>query len=293
MRTYSSKLLLFGEHILLLGGSALALPIPVFTGKWVEKGADPALKWQGKLLAFAESEQLQQVAGLDAETFYQDIQHGLVFESNIPIGYGLGSSGALCAGVFDRYCRNKTEDLFELKGIFAQMESFFHGASSGIDPLTSYIQKPLLIRNKAEVSIVEIPPWPNAPTVFLIDSGLPRQTGPLVRWFLDQSKQAAFSEKLAQHYLPAHEALVQSWLAADADLFWPNLQQVSQFQLDNFAPMIPASLHSLWKKSIEKQEVVFKICGAGGGGFTLGFSRDMDAVQALAKQFNIVFPFIV
>ena len=291
MHRYPSKLLLFGEHVLLLGATALALPLNKFGGKWVENAKDQDPEIQQKLLQFAESEHLHQVEALEVRAFVQDVQKGLVFESNIPIGYGLGSSGALCAAVYDRYCRVKTNDLLELKTIFAGMESFFHGASSGIDPLTSYIEKPILIRNTSEVTVAETSAWQEPPVVFLIDSGLPRQTGTLVRWFLERAKESSFADKMALEYLPAHEALIQSWIAADADAFWPNLQRISTFQFDNFVPMIPETLREIWVENLESNQITLKICGAGGGGFMLGFCRNAEAVQVLVKHFNLVFPF--
>ena len=243
------------------------------------------------MFQFAESEQLASVKHLDTQTFLHDLQNCLYFNSNIPIGYGLGSSGALCAAVYDRYCAEKLTDLSELKEVFSGMESFFHSASSGIDPLTSYIGKPLLIRHKSDVSVADLVPWQQQPIVFLIDTRLPRETGPLVRWFLDRSSNPPFAILLEDGYLPAHEALVQSWLSADAEHFWPNLQRVSQFQLDHFEPMVPDSFRSIWAESLENQQIFFKICGAGGGGFMLGFSKTLEPVHALTQHFQIVFPF--
>lgn len=291
MRAYPSKLLLFGEHVLLIGSSALAVPMPAYSGKWLGNGGKEALVLERKLMQFAYSKQLQAVDGLQAAEFLHDLQNGLRFDSSIPIGYGLGSSGALCAAVYDRYCLQKTNDLSELKAIFAQMESFFHGSSSGIDPLTSYLAKPLLIRQKTSVQLVEMAPWEQQPIVFLIDSAMPRQTGPLVQWFLAQWETPLFANTLQTEYLPAHERMIQSWMEADAASFWPTLRQVSRFQFDYFVPMIPATLRSVWSESFDSQDITFKVCGAGGGGFMLGFSQSMEPVQALAQRYNIIFPF--
>ena len=38
-----------------------------------------------------------------------DIKRGLFFKSSIPIGYGLGSSGALVSAVYNQYFFNKIE----------------------------------------------------------------------------------------------------------------------------------------------------------------------------------------
>ena len=291
MRTYPSKILLFGEYILLIGGTALAVPMPAYSGRWVEALGKVPSEWHQKLLQFANSRQLEAVHGLATKAFIQDLHQGLIFESNIPIGYGLGSSGALCAAVYDRYCHQKTSDLNALKHLLAGMESFFHGASSGIDPLTSYVERALVIRHKTTVEFAEMAEWENPPVVFLIDSATPRKTADLVPWFVDKSSQAAFLATLNAAYLPAHELLVDSWIRADTDVFWPNLRFVSQFQVENFIPMIPATLRELWLENLERNDIIFKICGAGGGGYMLGFCRSLAPVEALSKQFKIVFPF--
>jgi mevalonate kinase len=291
MRTYPSKLLLFGEHVLLLGSTALAIPTDTYSGKWVELGGQTDELLQQKLLEFAASDQLNRAGAMDANAFQQDLMRGLVFESSIPMGYGLGSSGALCAAVYDRYCRDKSSDLSALKVAFAAMESFFHGASSGIDPLTSYTGQPLIIRHKVEVTVAAMTQWEQTPIVFLVDTGLPRQTGPLVRWFMEKSTKQGFSDALKTDYLPTNEAVIQHWQSANPDEFWFNLNKLSQFQLDYFEPMIPEIVRNLWLEHLQKGEITFKICGAGGGGFLLGFSKTLAPVQALSRTFNLVFPF--
>lgn len=292
MRNYPAKLLLFGEHVLLLGASALAVPVPAFEGKWSLGGVlAPPFKYREKLLQFADSKELRSIVGLDAERLKQDVSAGLFFTSNIPTGYGLGSSGALCAGIYDRYVSAKTSDPATLKNIFGQMESFFHGASSGIDPLTSYLNAPLLIRHTTEVSIADMQPWPQAPLVFLIDTQMPRQTGPLVQWFLEQSRESAFSEKLHSELLPAHEAMLSAWLAADAARFWLYIRRVSRFQFEHFRPMIPSKMRPMWEQSFDSPHISLKICGAGGGGFMLGFAQNKDAMPAIPAEFPVIFPF--
>ena len=293
MKHYPAKLLLFGEHILLLGASALAVPVPAFGGQWEQASAKADIRGlQMRLSEFADSELWKKVPGMDMSQFKKDLLLGLFFRSDIPVGYGLGSSGALCAAIYDRYCRTKTSDLTELRTVFAHIESFFHGSSSGIDPLTCYLNKPLLIRKKTEISVAELDEWKEErPFVFLLDSQLPRQTGALVQWFLEQSGDAVFSEKLNVGLLPAHEAMLQAWLYASPNDFWPNLRRVSRFQFDNFRPMIPATLKDFWQKNLDNEDFTLKICGAGGGGFMLGFAKNREKAEQLMEGFRIIFPF--
>jgi len=292
MKNYPAKLLLFGEHVLLLGASALTVPVPAFGAHWEQASPKADIRGlQMRLSEFADSEALRSIPGLNADQLKKDLLYGLFFRSNIPVGYGLGSSGALCAAVYDRYCKQKTGDLAELKTVFAGMERYFHGSSSGIDPLTSYLNKPLFIRNKTEVSVAAPAEWQTAPpVVFLLDTRLPRQTGPLVQWFLEKSGEPAFAERLNAELLPVHEAMVQAWMQADAAAFWPNLQGVSRFQLRHFEPMVPATIRDFWEKNLDHPDFALKICGGGGGGFMLGFARNREVAEKLPGGFRIIFP---
>jgi len=290
---FPAKLLLFGEHVLLLGAPALAVPVPAFFGQWFTEGnnlqAENSRKALQRLLPVLENKH-QEV--LDVQRFRSDLEDGLFFQSNIPQGYGMGSSGALCAALYDQYALRKTEDLMVLKNFLAGLEGCFHGQSSGIDPLTSYCGRPLLIRNRTEIEFVEMAAWrEESPVVFLLDTQLPRQTGPLVQWFLQQSETAVFRKMLNERFFPAHQAMLESWVTADAGLFWASLQEVSALQRQWFLPMVPEKMHDVWDKGLSTGAFTLKICGAGGGGFVLGFAHHKDGLQELSEEFGLVFPF--
>ena len=131
-----------------------------------------------------------------------DIKSGLYFESSIPIGYGIGSSGALVAALYEKYCTEKVSFVNNLdnkkniilKNIFSLMESFFHGESSGLDPLNSYLNSPILINSKKEIEIIEIPidNINGNMGFFLIDSGFYSNT---------EQSISKFNESINDEYL--------------------------------------------------------------------------------------------
>ena len=132
------------------------MPYPAFFGTWgFRKGmeADPDLL---RLAQHLEDETWPVRISVDA--FKKELAAGLYFRSTIPVGYGLGSSGAVVAGVFDRYSQGQTlEDLNALRSILGKMESCFHGKSSGLDPLVCYQQQALLLQGKGSFSPAEVP----------------------------------------------------------------------------------------------------------------------------------------
>ena len=94
---------------------------------------------------------------LNLDKFKEELDQGLYFDSSIPQGFGIGSSGAIVAAIYDKYCgtnkidANKqisNEDILVLKKIFSSLESYYHGTSSGLDPLICYLKIPVLIKSK-------------------------------------------------------------------------------------------------------------------------------------------------
>ena len=65
------------------------------------------------------------------KTFNSDIDDGLYFKSSIPLGYGVGSNGALVAATYDKYFNKlkekeiDTEKIIILKNIFSKWNLFF------------------------------------------------------------------------------------------------------------------------------------------------------------------------
>ncbi|MEL6862935.1 MAG: mevalonate kinase [Bacteroidota bacterium] len=296
---FPAKLLLFGEYSIIQGGQALALPLRLFEAawKWGDKNASNNDYYQ-KLLdftAYLEASTLSK--DINHQVFRQDLNEGLYFDSTIPQGYGLGSSGALCAAVYQRYGLQKTTHLGNLKTLFAQMESFFHGASSGIDPLVAYLQKPLLVnsreaREEGAAALfspdVATAPQSSAFSLFLLDTGRERQTGPLVQQFLKDCEDSHYLQRLEAQYMPVVEEAIEAFIRQDQSLLWSAFHQISHFQYQYFSAMIPQDLLNLWLNGLAQGSYRLKLCGAGGGGFMLGMSTDWKACQEVLHPYQLL-----
>ena len=170
---FYSKILLFGEYGIIRDSKGLSIPYNFYNGalKKEESPSAEAIKSNANLKRFVtyletlQSEQPSLVT-FDLATLNSDVATGMYFDSSIPQGYGVGSSGALVAAIYDKYAYNKItvlenltrEKLLQLKNIFSQMESFFHGKSSGLDPLNSYLSIPILINSKDNIQATGILP---------------------------------------------------------------------------------------------------------------------------------------
>ena len=292
-RTFPSKLLLFGEHILLKSAPALAAPAPAWSGRWEQSTAvPPPPQWEQlrHLTPLLE----QSGVPLRLADLRRDVEAGWYFPSNIPQGYGLGSSGALCAGLLERY-GDIPPDHESARAVLSQIEGCFHGKSSGIDPLTSWVQRPLLVKG-SHITVLEQYTPPSDVTVFLADTQSPRQTGRLVQWFLEQWDQnSAFRTHLEEELLPAHQHLLSAWLSGDSTGFMDQLQQISRWQWQWMLPMRPVheGIARWWTAAADTGHTRLKICGGGGGGLTLGFTTRPDDVREYASvhDIQIIFPF--
>lgn len=293
-KQFYSKVLLFGEYSVIQHSMGLCIPYPLFEGKLTFRRdntavIDPELKAFSLFIKqLIDNNQL--TYQFDITSFEFDISQGLYFDSTIPQGYGVGSSGALVAAVFDRYEQeNHTNlDIGKLKKIFAQLESHFHGASSGVDPLISYLNSPILIKSKNELGSVTIPSFPKGKGgIFLLNTKRSRKTEPLVNLFLEKVTNEKFNEVCESELKPITNNCIENFLEADTNALLLNFKKLSEFQFEHLSPMIPKLYRDLWVEGINTDDYFLKLCGAGGGGFLMGITRDFQKVKQVLSAHEI------
>jgi len=275
-----AKILLFGEFTTINGGDALAMPLDLFQGQW-KQGNDPTL--QRDLNKFSSFLKKLNYQFIEADRFQSDLKNGWYFDSNIPEGYGVGSSGALIAATLKKYGDNdflKNLPLPEFKKITAEIEGYFHGASSGTDPLVCYIGKTILIKGNGEIIILENWKKPqNDYQLFLLDTNHPRKAEPHIKWFLKQNEKADFQSNIRPQLLTINKQAIDAFLLNDYENLWPIMEKMSQLQFDHLPGLIPDFLKETWQIGLDSDLFKLKICGAGGGGFMIGVTRDLDRVR--------------
>ncbi|MEZ7875845.1 mevalonate kinase [uncultured Polaribacter sp.] len=297
---FYAKILLFGEYGIIKDSKGLAIPYNAYRG---------ALKTSESLLGKSlESNQnlgrfYKYLAALQTDlvsfnlvSFKKDVENGMYFDSSIPQGYGVGSSGALVASIYDKYAANKTtvlenltrDKLLNLKAIFALMESFFHGKSSGLDPLNSYLSLPILINSKDHVEPAGIPSQKEGKgAVFLLDSEQVGETEPMVNIFMNKMKNEGFRKMISEEFSTTTDACIEDFLQGDVKSLFGNVKSLSKIVLTNFKPMIPDAFHKVWEKGISTNDYYLKLCGSGGGGYILGFTEDFSKAQKSLKDYKL------
>ena len=288
-KKFFSKILLFGEYGIIKNSKAIVIPYKKYYGSLkfssklnnVQKASNINLKQLSKYIKNNEfvSNKINTLK-LDS-----DIENGLYFESTIPESYGLGSSGAVVAAIYESYKQEVAINLEinDLKLILSNIESFFHGQSSGIDPLSCYVQKPLLVESKNSINTIDIPPQNinSKRTLFLLDTECKGNTQGLVEIFLNKLRRKDFEVFFENEFAVATNNSITNFLERKYEDFENNFIELSKKTFNNFQEMIPINYKNLWMDGIEKKDYYLKLCGSGGGGFLIGLTTDLDKVQKL------------
>lgn len=296
---FYAKILLFGEYGIIEDSQGLTLPYSFYKGalKFSELENDFEKESNVSLQNYAvylKDLKLPESYQISISKFQKDIRAGLFFDSNIPQGYGVGSSGALVAAIFERYSVRtylpehiSKDELKDLKKVFGEMESYFHGKSSGIDPLICYMNLPILIENRENVNKVAIPASEEGKgAIFLIDSGMTGETGPMVQIFFEKMKTEGFRKTMKEEFIRYNNACIDAFLKKEMTPLFRNLKSLSVWAYEHFKPMIPESIYKAWKNGLDTNAYYLKLCGSGGGGYILGFTKDYEKAEKMLDGFH-------
>lgn len=275
LTSFPAKVLLLGEYTILNGSKALAFPYWPLLGKWSFEKAEKEARIISRksIRSFIDNIRSE---NLNFEKMRSDYLEGIWFDSTIPQGFGLGSSGAIIAAIYDRYATHSI-NLYDHKNEMAFLENYFHGSSSGLDPLVSFIQRPLLIHNFNSVEFLTEDL--DLKGFFLLNTGRPRQTSPLVQIFQEKMKDPQFKQGCANTLSKDVDFAIDAVLKGNRTHLSHHLWHISKFQWDFFPEMITTKERGLWTKGLETGDYILKLCGAGGGGFLLGYSEKYNINQ--------------
>lgn len=301
---YYAKILLFGEYGIIEDSMGLSIPYHFFKGSFDFAPEPSEFQFNSNHSMRLFVDHLAELnangelpCSINFEALNGDLDAGLYFNSSIPQGFGVGSSGALVAAIYNQYAIGaispssvmENDQLPQLKLILAKMESYFHGKSSGLDPLICYLNLPILIKGKGDLGTVGIPTENIAGkgAIFLMNSGAPGKTQSMVSIFLNRLKEDGFRNMVKTQLKKQNDDCVKSFLKGDVTQLFGHLKGLSQLLLDNFRPMIPDHFEQVWRQGIDSNAYYLKLCGSGGGGFILGFTQDFEKAKSLLKEHKL------
>ncbi len=264
-KKYPAKVLLFGEYTVLFGGSALAIPYPTYSAQWR----------YDTVLSTATQELLDHLrtiasdlhANVNLTLLEEAVMSGLYFNSNIPQGMGLGSSAALSAAVYDLVSVEVPESMEDIRSDLAMIEGLYHGKSSGLDALVSFLSAPIeLWDGRVKICKSFVSPM----YIYLVSSGEGRSADGLITWYKDQLLKDQFRDKM-KALAEASTKAIQHFIEGDLEL--PDISGISDMQWKYLRPLISDRIVPAWEEASLSDGVSMKICGAGGGGYYLLFAE--------------------
>ncbi len=265
------KWVLTGEHAVLRGETALALPHPEWSLHLSFMPAPGDSEHRGLEV---EPEAARELIHLIIASFGPRLPFvpagKLQIQSSIPIGAGLGSSAALCVAITEWLREPLRARPEEVRGLATELEHRFHGKSSGMDVAVVLERRPILFRRG------------EAPELLELEGGLPRftfhDTGLRARTQDCVEKVEAFRERSPVASREVDEAMgLATRLATEGlqaygrlpslDSLQKLAQGINQAQECFRAwDLDPIEAQNLRNSLIQQGALAAKLTGAGAGG---------------------------
>lgn len=286
------KAILVGEHAVVYGARALALPIKTMGMRITAtsiidtaKLGDRPRGIQGPihmLLAGTRvSEHLLAVAYETLELLKQPVEPlKIEGESSLWIGAGLGSSASLCVGLLRTLSRHygvAVSDM-QIAALANQLEARFHGKPSGLDAAVVALEQVICFSKQSGPT----------PLVALSHSPVPKKIHSPLRFVLVDSKTRASTKHMVELAAPYFAGTIGQQRIAHFDGLTDEMIQALQKRQPEVIGAIMREAHRLLGEAgvvpMALQELVTlientgclaaKVTGAGGGGSILAMLDD-------------------
>jgi mevalonate kinase len=261
------KWVLTGEHAVLRGAAAIALPHPEY-----------GLRFQAEMAPESHFEPetmepvLQKLFSLSAELLGRsDVPSvGIRVHNAIPLGAGLGSSAALCVAVTRFLSAQGWINREKIAEHATRLEDHFHGKSSGMDVAATHAGRPILFTRGQAPEPLELS---ELPTFTFHDTGLRMETKKCIAQVQElRERDPVRAEILDQRMCDAGAQALQGLKSFARGEHEAGLALLSQAMSDGQScfeewGLMPESAVALKRKLLDDGARAVKLTGAGGGGY--------------------------
>ena len=288
--TAPGKVILFGEHAVVYGQPAIAVPVAAVaacatvtrgageSGVWLECADLPAPDGCGTGCRYAlrdapVEDPLRYAVMLSLERFAITAEPDIVLtiRSSIPIARGMGSGAAVATAIVRALAAyaGRTLTPGEVSSLVYEVEKLFHGTPSGIDNTVIAFARPVYFERDRGMTALRV----GAPfTLVIADSGVPSVTRDVVasvrqRWQADPRRYEDLFAVIGEVSRAARVHIENGNWRALGDLM--NHNQTLLGQLDVSAPV----LDNLISVARTAGALGAKLSGAGRGGYILALAE--------------------
>lgn len=298
-----SKLILVGEHAVVHGQPAIAIPFPLIGVESIVERVIGSVYLDSSLYQGPVESAPKSLAGIVStikQTLkilkipYRDLL--IRIKSSIPPGKGLGSSASVAIAIVkslfmysnEQYTK---EQLLQLANI---SEKFAHGAPSGIDPLTITSHSPIWYKKEEPIDYI----IPSGEFYFVVaDTGRMADTKSAVstvRNLIKQTPQKVYGkiERIGDITYQAREALEKS-----SKQLLGYLLNEAQKELEAIG-VSDSSLNKLIHFAREEGALGAKLTGGGNGGCIIALAQNEIHSKQLSEKLKnfgaqAVWPFVL
>jgi mevalonate kinase len=275
-----AKWVLAGEHSVLRGGTAIALPHPELKLKLTfEPDSSSRLTIIPEEASKPVLELLHSVADQRSDEGLSFPMPGgtLRIESTIPVGAGLGSSAAISVAIARFLTEPLGLDRDALFDFAKNLEHRFHGRSSGMDVAVALVGKPVSFVMESGYRALQLK---RIPHFTFHDTGLRARTTECVYRVEKQREESPhllmeIDEKMGHAVRASMEGLVNF----DQGQAAPGLQRIAQgmkLAQECFYSwmLVPGEARRIEESLLAQGALGVKMTGAGGGGYIVALWKD-------------------
>jgi mevalonate kinase len=287
MATASGKIILLGEHAVVYGQPAIAVPFRALQATAMVAARDSAPVWieapdlerRYRLDAASPGDPLALAVRNAAQRLRLPL-HGLVItvRSTLPVASGLGSGAAVCTALVRALAEFAGQTLVpdEVSAIVYESEKLLHGTPSGIDNTVIAHDRPVFfIKGQGPLPLAVVRPY----TFLVADTGVPSPTRHVV------ADVRAAATRQPERYQPLFAEIGATVRAARALMTGEAEGELGPLLTRNHAllrelEVSSEALDTLVVAAVSAGALGAKLSGGGRGGNMIALVDD-DSVEAV------------